>query len=194
LLRWFGVLCLVAAAGIAGYLGWLLWGTGLATQRAQAEIEKTFPETLNTETPEQASEHPIPLGNAYAEIQIPSIGVDFFVVQGVTLEDLRKGPGHYPDSADPWQNSGAVGIAGHRTTYLHPFFHLDDMKNGDKIMLRTKAGTYTYSVTEVKVYPTAGSGVVLEQTQKPTLVLTTCNPIYSDSQRLVVFADRVSGP
>ena len=194
MLRWFGVLCLVAASGIAGYLGWLLWGTGLTTQHYQAATRPQFAQQIDTQTPEQASAHPIGLGNAYAEIQIPSINVDFIVVQGVTLEDLRKGPGHYPDTADPWQNSGTVGIAGHRTTYLHPFFHLNDVHNGDKIMLRTKAGTYTYSVTAVKVYPTAGSGVVLEQTQKPTLVLTTCNPIYSDSQRLVVFADRVSGP
>jgi sortase (surface protein transpeptidase) len=33
---------------------------------------------------------------------------------------------------------------------------------------------------------------VLEPTAQPTLVLTTCNPRFSASQRLVVFARRVS--
>jgi sortase (surface protein transpeptidase) len=40
--------------------------------------------------------------------------------------------------------------------------------------------------------PEATAGVVLEQTKRPTLVLTTCNPRYASSQRLIVEADRTS--
>jgi len=36
-----------------------------------------------------------------------------------------------------------------------------------------------------------GSGRVLEQTDEPSLVLTTCHPKYFSSQRLIVTADRV---
>jgi len=46
-------------------------------------------------------------------------------------------------------------------------------------------------VNDVFVIPTEGSGKVLTQTDTPTLVLTTCHPEYSATQRLIVTADRV---
>jgi sortase A len=113
------------------------------------------------------------------------------VVQGTDEEQLKEGPGHYTDTADPWDDTGRVGIAGHRTTYLAPFGNLDKMQVGDPITLETEAGTFRYRVNDVFVVPSEGSGVVLDQTDDPTLVLTTCNPKYSSSERLIVTADRV---
>jgi sortase A len=84
-----------------------------------------------------------------------------------------------------------VGIAGHRTTYLAPFHDLEAMEVGDPITLRTEYGTFDYRVTEVFVIPSEGSGVVLGQTARPSLVLTTCHPKYASYQRLIVTADRV---
>ena len=83
-------------------------------------------------------------GDAYADILIPSIGLDMVVVQGTDYESLKKGPGHYLDTADPWDGTGRVGIAGHRTTYLHPFFDLDQVQDGDTISLLTRYGRYDY--------------------------------------------------
>jgi sortase A len=83
-----------------------------------------------------------------------------------------------------------VGIAGHRTTYLHPFYDLDKMREGDPIILETEYGTFRYVVTRVFVTPPSNASV-LDQTKDPTLVLTTCNPRFSASQRLIVLADRV---
>jgi LPXTG-site transpeptidase (sortase) family protein len=65
------------------------------------------------------------------------------------------------------------------------------MQVGDPITLRTEYGTFDYRVTRVFVIPEPGSGFVLTQTQNPTLVLTTCNPRYSSTERLIVTADRV---
>jgi sortase A len=174
---------------LAGYIGWLLWGTGLQTAHAQEQLRSDF--HPSTEAPTAPVAPPLP-GQAYAELMIPSIGVDVIVVQGVDTNSLKEGPGHYPTTANPWDAAGRVGIAGHRTTYLHPFYDLDRVKVGDPITLRTAHGTYEYSVTKVFVIPSAGSGVVLSQTAKPTLVLTTCAPRYSATQRLIVFADRIS--
>jgi sortase A len=102
------------------------------------------------------------------------------------------GPGHYPDTADPWDVAGRVGIAGHRTTYLHPFFDLDRIRAGDEITLRTEYGTFTYRVDrDPFVVEEAGSGAVLHQTEEATLVLTTCHPKYQSPQRLIVTAVRV---
>jgi LPXTG-site transpeptidase (sortase) family protein len=190
--HWFGILCLIAAAGFAGYVAWLLWGTGLTTQRAQTELRQGWAGRVNTEAPAQAP-GVVALGSRYGELQIPSIGFDMMVVQGTEYNDLKKGPGHYPDTADPWDGTGRVGIAGHRTTYLHPFFELDHVQAGDQITLRTEYGTYVYRVDrDPFVVPEAGSGSVLHQTTKPTLVLTTCNPKYQSYQRLIVTAVQIT--
>jgi sortase A len=190
LLHWFGVLCLMVATAFAGYVVWLLWGTGLTTQRAQERLREGFEQVVDSHDPMQAPDR-IELGDAYAQILIPSIGVNYIVVQGTEYEDLKLGPGHYPDTANPWDDTGRVGIAGHRTTYLHPFFNLDKVGPGDRITLRTEFGSYDYVVSRVFVVPESGSGRVLVQTQKPTLVLTTCNPKYLSYQRLIVTADLV---
>ena len=195
--HWFGMACLMLAAGFAGYVGWSLWGTGLHTAEAQERLRTEFEHEVaavaeNPIDPAQAPER-LPLGHAYAQIEIPEIDLNFMVVQGTSYEDLKDGPGHYPDTADPWDEEGRVGIAGHRTTYQAPFINLDDLAAGDAIVLRTKYGVFRYEIADVFVTPSAGSGRVLVQTPRPTLVLTTCHPKYSSSERLIVTARRVEG-
>ena len=68
------------------------------------------------------------------------------VVEGTDTESLKKGPGHYTDTAYPWQNTGRVGIAGHRTTYLAPFWSLNELRQGDRIVLATEYGIFDYRV------------------------------------------------
>jgi len=195
--RWFGMGCLMASAFFAGYVAWLLWGTGLETAEAQdtlrPRIERAFedPTPLGEAPPPGTREIP---GSAYAIIVIPSIDIDFVVVEGTDYASLKKGPGHYPDTADPWDLTGRVGIAGHRTTYMAPFFDLEQVEVGDPIRLLTEYGPFVYDVTDSFVIPEEGSGVVLEQTEEPTLVLTTCHPKYASNQRLIVEAELVSSP
>jgi sortase A len=202
-LRAFGFGCLMVGSGLAGYVGWLLWGTGLETARAQEQLRTEVSRVWDHPTlPPPREERYLP-GEAYAAIVVPSIDLDFIVVEGppgqsylssAWITQLKKGPAHYPNSADPWDGTGRVGIAGHRTTYLHPFLNLDRVRPGDRIRLITKHGTFTYEVDRNFVLPEAGSGVVLEQTEAPTLVLTTCNPKYSSQQRLIVTAKLVEAP
>src|SRR5918996_845173 len=200
--RAFGFGCLMTAAGLAGYVSWLLWGTGLETARAQDQLRTEATPLFEEPSPAAEQERYLP-GEAYAAIVIPSIAIDFIVVEGPDddtyrsfewTETLKMGPAHYPDSADPWGGTGRVAIAGHRTTYLHPFLNLDRVRPGDRIRLLTKHGTFLYEVDRNYVVPAAGSGVVLQQTERPTLVLTTCHPRYSSSERLIVTAVLVDGP
>jgi LPXTG-site transpeptidase (sortase) family protein len=189
--HWVGVACLMVAAGFGGYVVWLLWGTGITTAHAQTQLRVDWPDRVNSR-PVSAAPALVALGTRYAEIQIPSIDVDMMVVQGTAYPQLKLGPGHYPDTANPWDPTGRVGIAGHRTTYLHPFFNLNKVQAGDTITLRTEYGTFNYRVNRAPfVVPEVGSGVVLTQTTHPTLVLTTCNPKYESYERLIVTATRV---
>jgi sortase A len=185
----------MGAAFFAGYVVSLLWGTGLETARAQDSLRGGLERQIAHPQPIAAAPtgRPIP-GSAYAVIQIPRIDLDMVVVEGTAYEDLKQGPGHYPDTADPWDEEGRVGIAGHRTTYLAPFFHLDQVRPGDEISLLTPYGTFVYTVARNFVIPEDGSGVVLRQTVKPTLVLTTCNPRFASYQRLIVTANLTSTP
>lgn len=191
-LRIVAFLSLMVAFGVGGYVGWLLWGTGLQTAAAQDDLRGTFEAAVERPDTGTAAEDPLP-GNAYAQIQIPAIGVDFIVVEGTDYEALKEGPGHYAQTADPWDDSGRVAIAGHRTTYLHPFLELDRLAKGDDIVLRTPKGTFTYDITRVFVIPSEGSGKVLTQTRQPSLVLTTCHPKYSAEERLIVTANLIDG-
>ena len=197
ILHWVGIACLLAAAYFGGYVAWLLWGTGLQTEQAQQGLRTTTEHWGGHPAPIPADPTTAPRilpGDAYADIVIPSIGLDMVVVQGTDYESLKKGPGHYLDTADPWDGTGRVGIAGHRTTYLAPFFDLDKVQVGDRISLLTKYGRFDYEVTKNFVMPEATAGVVLEQTEKPTLVLTTCNPKYASYERLLVEAVLVNAP
>jgi len=193
-----GVLLLAAGLALAALLAWDLWGTGLATQRAQAELRRQLdaevahpaPSTGGGSAP-QVTFVPTPArGQPIAEIRIPRIDLDMVVVEGTSSAELATGPGHYVGTAYPWEGRGRVGIAGHRTTYLHPFWALDRLRRGDRISLKTPYGTFVYAVTGSRtVLPQ--DVWVLKDTGEPSLVLTTCTPRFSASHRLVVFARRV---
>jgi LPXTG-site transpeptidase (sortase) family protein len=123
-------------------------------------------------------------GAPLAYIIIPKINLDMVVVQGTSETDLRLGPGHYLGTSYPGY-AGNVAIAGHRTTYLHPFYNLDKLSAGDLIMLQTINGLIVYSVTNIDVRSPGALGV-LSQTGDDRITLTTCNPKYSAATRLVV--------
>ncbi len=185
-------LALVAIALVLGaVVWWRLWGTGFVTRAAQRELRPAFEHRVATRAPEEAPPRVAKVpGRAVAIIKIPKIDVDLVVVEGTDTESLQKGPGHYLDTAYPWQDHGRVGIAGHRTTYGAPFWSLNELRPGDRIVLATEYGIFDYRVTGSRIIlPTDDS--VLHQTEGPTLVLTTCNPRFSASERLIVAADRV---
>jgi len=133
-------------------------------------------------------------GNAIGIIRIPRLGDNygFAIVEGVSTDDLKKGPGHYPGSAMP----GGIGnfvVSGHRTTYLAPFNGLGDVVVGDAIVIETRDTYYTYRVTQTESVLPTDVGVVLPVPEKPRakptqalITLTTCNPKYSASHRLIV--------
>jgi sortase A len=125
-------------------------------------------------------------GDPIGRIVMPSIGVDIVVVQGTDTGDLTQGPGHYPDTPFPGE-PGTTAIAGHRTTYLAPFRHLDSLEEGDGIELRMPYGTLEYRIQGTKVVEPTDLGI-LHPAGYQRLVLTACHPLYSASQRIVAFA------
>jgi sortase A len=125
-------------------------------------------------------------GAAIGRIVISKIGASFDIIQGTDTSSLEKGPGHYPATAFPGLGQ-TVAVAGHRTTYLAPFRHIDELKPGDRIVMRMPYGRFTYVVQYHKiVLPTALW--VVNNVGYDRLVLSACNPLYSAAQRIIVFA------
>lgn len=125
-------------------------------------------------------------GDPIGRIDIPKIGAHFVVVQGTDTASLRKGPGHYPETAFPGLGE-TVAIAGHRTTYLAPFRHVDQLRRGDAIVLTMPYARFAYAVQRTQIV-TPDSKWIERDAGYERLVLSACHPLYSASHRIVVFA------
>jgi sortase A len=125
-------------------------------------------------------------GDALARLTIPRLGLRVVVVEGTGGDELARGPGHYPTTPLPGLG-GTVAVAGHRTTYSHPFRHLDELRAGDRIHLTTPYGAFRYSVYEQKVVDDRDWSIVRGRSFEQ-LVLTACHPLYSAAKRIVVSA------
>ncbi|WP_426573688.1 class E sortase [Aquihabitans sp. McL0605] len=144
-------------------------------------------------TPPRTADLPLPaVGDALAKIRIPSIGVTRTVVEGIGLDQLKRGPGHYPETPLPGQ-AGNVSIAGHRTTYGQPFHNIDKVRNGDQVIFDTAQGTFVYEVTETKIV-TPKQTEILEDKGDNRITLIACHPKYSASKRIIVIGKLVGQP
>jgi sortase A len=192
-----GILCFVDVGvtmlwqePISALLG--SFGQDELNRELEAEAEPS-PATL---TPEEAKrranayEKTLREGHAFGRIELPRPDRSYAVVEGIDVDSLRKGPGHYNDppvkTAVPGQGK-TVGIAGHRTTYLAPFRHNDRIRKGDEIVLKMPYATFTYEVQRTTTVPPSRIEV-LKNVGYERLVLTACHPPFSAAERLVVFA------
>jgi sortase A len=134
-------------------------------------------------------------GDPLGRLRIPRIGLDRLVQQGVggrlALDPdgdrslLRSGPVHY--AVTPLPGLGEpFAIAGHRTTYGAPFFKLDRLSKGDRIVMDTPYGRFRYAVAKTTTVDPTDVGVLRDRGYG--LVLTTCTPPYSAEHRLIVWA------
>jgi sortase A len=155
-------------------------------------------------TPTKVLESDIPLpkyGEPIAKIQIPKIGITRTVVEGVGLDQLKRGPGHYPTTPLPGQ-AGNAAIAGHRTTYGQPFHNVDKLQPGDEILVTTiqrPLEPFVYKIDRITIVKPTQSSVLLFTLDKNKklenrITLTACHPKYSARQRIIVSGLLVGKP
>jgi len=131
-------------------------------------------------------------GQAFGRLRIPRISLDAVVVQGTDWwGDLRRGPGHYEASALPGLGRTAA-VAGHRTTFGAWFRHIDEIRAGDPIVLQMPYATFRYRVQGHVISNNDDRRRLLAPQGYERLMLSACHPLYSASQRWVVFARAVS--
>jgi sortase A len=207
--RWvvdiFGRILIGAGVLLLLFTAYQIWGTSIQESRTQAGLRSQLQQDTNSDQIRRALAEAAaldklptgppqtapptadpPEGDPIGDIRIPVIGINQVVVEGTNTPDLRKGPGHYVGTPLPGQ-SGNAAIAGHRTTYGHPFYNLDSVKVGDPIVLTTLQGIFVYDATRSFVVSPSDTDVI-KNVFADRLTLTTCNPRFSASTRLVVQA------
>ncbi|GAA3212880.1 class E sortase [Actinocorallia longicatena] len=202
LIRGTGEICITFGLLLLFFVAYELWGTGQYTHAQQNSLAKKLDEEWAkpaAKGPKVTSEK-IKLGDGIAMIRIPRFGKNtkFVVVEGVTVADLRKGPGHYPKTALPGQLGNFV-VSGHRTTYGAPFNKAAELRQGDQILVDTRDKQYVYKVTGHQIVQPTELDVIApvpfhpgRLPSKKMITLTTCHPKYSAAQRYIVFGELVS--
>ena len=218
-MRWLRVLgkfLISAGFGVLLFVAWVLWGTGIYTAQQQERLEEEFSQ-LPEITPQEkgrtkggdeprfvgpGDDFQPAAGEPVFQLDIPAIDLRDYVVQGVGEEELRMGPGHYPDCREGFSEplctegeeiwpgeQGRVIVSGHRTTYSQPFWDLDKLEEGDEIITDTQWGTVTYSVTDIEIVSPDDKTVADPDPEGKAaeIALTTCNPKFSAAERLVVY-------
>lgn len=133
-----------------------------------------------------------PAGDVAAGLRIPKIGVDVVTSAGTDTKTLKRGPGIWLPGVMPGE-AGNATISGHRTTYGAPFRHLDDLVVGDQIFVDVPGQPEAVYEVRASFIVSPDDVAVTNQTDGVRLTLTTCDPVGSDADRLVIQAELVAG-
>ncbi|NLM45992.1 MAG: class D sortase [Firmicutes bacterium] len=194
LARRFGLFFIIAGLALLAIPLWQ-WAQSYAFQRrALAELDNPVMEPVETGENGKPPQNPAPenpdqesLPPYLGLLEIDKLKVRVAVVHGVSKEDLKKGPGFYPQSSHP--EHGNVSIASHRGSHGSYFLHLDKLVPGDEIRLTLGDTTYRYEVYDNFITDSRDWSVIASN-GKPEITLTTC--IITDlSVRLIVKGELV---
>ena len=127
---------------------------------------------------------PVVLGR----VKIPKIDENLLLVEGVTAKDLKLGAGHIPGTAMPGE-VGNTAIAGHRNYTFGSYFNrLDELAEGDLIIVEYGKQNFTYEVYEKLVVLPEETSVINQSKTHKVLTLITCTPVRVATHRLIIHA------
>lgn len=125
-------------------------------------------------------------GDPVGRLRIPRLGLDLIIVNGTDSGTLKKGPGRYVGSFLPGQGE-LVYIAGHRTSYLAPFSHIESLRPGDRATIELPYATFEYEIVR-HVIVNATDLEVLRSHHREVLALQACHPRFFASHRYIAYA------
>ena len=128
---------------------------------------------IPTQSPQQAR-----------QIQVPAIGVNAPIVMGDGWEQLKKGVGQHLGTANPGE-AGNLVLSAHNDIFSEIFRDLDQLKEGDEIIIITQDRSFTYVITGTQVVEPDRVDL-LAPTSNSTITLISCYPYRVDDQRIVV--------
>ncbi|MET8943248.1 class E sortase [Streptomyces sp. NPDC004542] len=136
-------------------------------------------------------------GRPFAIMYIPRFGFTWNkpVLEGTGTAVLKKGLAHYPRTARLGQE-GNFAVAGHRRTYGDPFEDFPELRSGDAVVLTDGSTWFTYRIDKGPYKTVPGDVEVIDAVPRTSgytrpgryLTLTTCDPEWGHSHRLIVWA------
>ncbi|MEU1014942.1 class E sortase [Streptomyces sp. NPDC005900] len=211
IVRTFSELCVTVGTLIVLFVVYVLFWTGV---RADEAMERQIDDlhsrwargsaATGTDGAEGGGGEASPLqpapykdGKPFAVMYIPRFGFTWNkpVLQGTGTDVLKKGLGHYAATARLGQK-GNFAVAGHRRTYGDPFKDFPRLRRGDAVVLTDGATWFTYRVERRPHRTLPGDIGVIAPVPRASgftgpdryLTLTTCEPEWGHSHRLVVWA------
>lgn len=181
---------LVAVMLVLCFVAYDAFTTPVPTRRpdAQTILNARVPHALPGPPPTAA---PVANDEALTIMRIPRFGNNWqwTALEGVSLDVLDSGPGHYPNTELPGEEGNSV-FAAHRASHGDPFIDFDTFKVGDEIVLSQVGAEWTYTITEEPVIISPNAKWVLEDfANGEWLTLTTCWPKYGSEKRMYVRAE-----
>jgi sortase A len=125
-------------------------------------------------------------GEVIGRLRVPRMGVNMLLVNGTDHDTLKKGPGRDNRTFMPGENR-LVYIAGHRTTYLAPFSHIDRLRKGDRVTIEVPYGTFIYAVTRHRIVKSTDLSV-LRSPRHELVELQACHPRFFATHRYIAYA------
>jgi len=125
-------------------------------------------------------------GQAIGRLRVPRMGLNMIFVNGTDHDTLTKGLGRDLRTFMPGENK-LVYVAGHRTTFLAPFSHIDSLRKGDRVTIVVPYGTFIYSVTHHRIVVSTDLSV-LQSPGHEVLELQACHPRFFASHRYIAYA------
>ncbi|MCX4763461.1 class E sortase [Streptomyces sp. NBC_01275] len=206
-------LCITVGAVIVLFVVYVLFWTGVQADRVMGDqiddLQNQWAQQTVQPTPAasaggagpgaSAAAPPAPYARAkpFAIMYIPRLGFTWNkpVLEGTATGTLKKGLGHYTGTARLGQ-AGNFSVAGHRRTYGDPFKDFPELRRGDAVVLTDGTTWFTYRIDKGP-YKTVPSDVeVIDAVPRKSgytrpgryLTLTTCDPEWGHSHRLIVWA------
>ncbi|MFI9755517.1 class E sortase [Streptomyces collinus] len=196
-------LCITVGSLIVLFVVYVLFWTGVKADGVmddqidllRKEWSKPRPPAGGRVSP--AKPAPYAEGRPFAIMYIPRLGFTWNkpVLEGTATGTLKKGLGHYAETAQLGQK-GNFAVAGHRRTYGDPFKDFPQLRRGDAVVLTDGTTWFTYRIDKGP-YKTVPSDIeVIDPVPRTSgytrsgryLTLTTCEPEWGHSHRLIVWA------
>jgi sortase A len=200
--RTVGELLITAGAILLLFAAYQLWWTNVLASQASARNADRIRTQWEAAPPSsQVAAQTPPTGAGIGLMTIPRLGdsvKEMPVLQGVTLEVLAQGIGHYENTALPGQR-GNFAVAGHRATNGEPFRDVDQLRPGDLVFVQTQDRWWTYRLVDDRIVDPFASWVIepnpLPSAATPSdrlITLTTCNPRWGSTERWIWWGELVA--
>lgn len=199
--RAFGELFITIGVLMLLFVTYQLWWTNiLAGQQANAAASKIQDEWAKGRAP--GAFEP---GQGFAIMHIPKLDVVVPIAEGIDKQAVldRGMVGHYAEgrlkTAMPEDKQGNFAVAGHRNTHGEPFRYINQLTQGDPIVVETQDTYYTYEMRSILPQTSPSNVAVIAPVPAGSgftgpgryITLTTCTPEFTSTYRMIVWGKMV---